>query len=71
MVLDQSKKIESQPTFEDIEKALKANPELRRAVLKVLARDHAKDFLAHVNIKANLLNELSTGFVSSDKEWQE
>jgi len=57
--------------FDDLVDELKHNTELRKALIKHLAKEHSREYLAHVNINAGLLHDLSARFVASDKEWQE
>jgi hypothetical protein len=58
-------------TFEEIASELSNNEQLRAAVLKHLAKDHAKEFLSLINVNAGLLHQMSAKFIASDKEWQE
>ena len=70
MVLIGSKKLAGL-SFEDLTKVLDEDKEIRAALIRHLAKDHAEDFLTHVNVNAKVLSNLSARVVSSAKEWQE
>jgi hypothetical protein len=58
---------------EDLDRILKTlsnDSVLRAAVIRAIARDFPKEFLAPVKINSEALN-ISNLPISSDKEWQE
>lgn len=57
------------PGLDEMLKVLNDDPEVRAQVIRYLARDYPKDFLAPVNISSRALIE--SGVIVSCKEWQE
>ena len=70
MVLVGSKKLKG-ISFEEITALIDEDREFREAMIRLLARDHAEDYLKQVNLNVGALSELSARVVSSAKEWQD
>lgn len=54
-----------------LKEALKEDAALRAAVVRLLARDYPKDFLAPVRINGTFDGNRFKGEVGSNKEWQD
>jgi hypothetical protein len=61
----------STPSMEAVIAALEGDKVLRAAVAKKLAADFPQDYLAHVVVDHSALSDISSRFISSNKEWQE
>ncbi len=70
-MVEAANKVVSKFNFDELTAELGHNAELRQALIAHLAKDHAREYLAQVNINAGLLHDISARFISSAKEWQE
>lgn len=57
--------------LDDLTDAISKDPELRAALVRHIAKNHAEDYLSEVNINARAFSGVSARFISSNKEWQE
>jgi hypothetical protein len=69
--MPKAKASSSELTVKEVIAFLKANDSARKQVVKTLARDHPKEYLALVKINPTNLRSVADRFISSDKEWQE
>ena len=50
MVLDFDSKLQATTTFEDLLEVIRANPELRQALVRALAEEHPVEFVQHIAV---------------------